>query len=393
MRLNSLYNQLFDSTTELPPDNRISAQELADRLRVSRHYVTKNIQPHIRSYRGENSSVTSIYFDKKELCHWLMHNATFSRQTWRFKEGSPLPKKGSYNPPLVPYQRNKVIAVPVLPFDFLDLPLIFPKEYHRPDSDKVTSAEICYRDMFKAGAIKIQLGSKKTMFYIPELDSNDPEAILEWGEQPTGDLAHPLLPAMWLPAAHYTDRTKIFLSEFPESRHLIGRYRDNRYNPPGAFGYRPRRGCPQDHYVRQDPMMGLNDSSLYDEDATAQSPVAHNIAPLDAIKSRYGLTDTVPEQDGLPYLEDDDSLDDLIEHAERYMPLSRIDSTPPKPIDDDPESKESIEDLLYRADLYFQPGDDIEYYDPHHDWYVKNWEGEDIPSTFSLNDEDDKTDK
>ena len=45
------------------------------------------------------------------------------------------------------------------------------------------------------------------------------------------------------------------------------------------------------------------------------------------------------------------------------------------------------------ADQYFQPGDDIEYYDPHHDWSIQNLEGEDIPSTFALNDEDDKTDK
>lgn len=86
-------------------------------------------------------------------------------------------------------------------------------------------------------------------------------------------------------------------------------------------------------------------------------------------------------------------LDDLIEHAECYMPPAKIDGTPPTPIDDDPEYEESMKDLMYHADQYFQPGDDIEYYDPHHDWYVKNWEGEDIPSTFSLNDEDDKTDK
>lgn len=86
-------------------------------------------------------------------------------------------------------------------------------------------------------------------------------------------------------------------------------------------------------------------------------------------------------------------LDDLIEHAECYMPPAKIDGTPPTPIDDDSEYEESMKDLMYHADQYFQPGDDIEYYDPHHDWYVKNWEGEDIPSTFSLNDEDDKTDK
>lgn len=363
MIFTDLYHQLYE-ITDFPPDDVISAQELADRLRVSRHYVSKNIQPHIRSYHRENSSDTSIYFNKRELCCWLMRNAAFSRQTWRFHKGSPLPLKGKYNPPLVPYQRNRVIAVPVLPFDFLDLPLIFPKEYHRPDSDKVTSAEICYRDMFKAGAVKIQLGSKKTMFYIPGLDSNDPKAIHEWAEWPDQDI--PLYPAMWLPTAHYDDKEKIFTSECPKNRYLIGCYRDDRYHLSGAFGYRPR------------------DS----KNTASQIPLAYDIDPLDAIESMYERTDTVLELDESPYLEDDDGLNDLIEHAERYIPSAKIDGTPPTPINDDPESYESIEDLMYHADQYFQPGDDIEYYDPHHDWYIPNWEAEDIP--LSLKKDDNK---
>ena len=39
---------------------------------------------------------------------------------------------------------------------------------------------------------------------------------------------------------------------------------------------------------------------------------------------------------------------------------------------------------MHHADQYFQPGDDIEYYAPNHDWYVQNWEGEDIPGTSWL---------
>ncbi|WP_278743454.1 hypothetical protein [Mitsuokella jalaludinii] len=54
-----------------------------------------------------------------------------------------------------------------------------------------------------------------------------------------------------------------------------------------------------------------------------------------------------------------------------------------------------MEDLMHHADQYFQPGDDIEYYDPNHDWYVQNWEGEDIPGTswLKIEDDDDRTDK
>ena len=92
---------------------------------------------------------------------------------------------------------------------------------------------------------------------------------------------------------------------------------------------------------------------------------------------------------------DKECLDDLVKHAERYMPPAKIDATSPEPIDDDPESYESIESLVDHADQYFQPGDDIEYYDPNHDWYVKNWEGEDIPGTswLKIEDNDDRTDK
>ena len=340
-----------DSTPTLSLDQAISAQEVADRLRVSRHYVNQNIQPHIRAYCWEKSSNTSVYFEKRELRHWLMINAYFSRQTWRFKEGNPPPERGKHKPPLIPYQRNKVPSVLVMPFDFLDLPLIFPKEYRRPGSDKVTSAEICYRDMFKAGAVKIQLGTKKTMFYIPGLDSNDPKAIQEWINRPFDDPDLPLLPALWLPIDYECD--KIFYADTPSKRKYIGCYQDRAYD--------------------------LSDSFPHNENEASQIPLAYNIDPLDEIMSRQEITGIVSDLDESPYPEDDDSLDDLIEHAELYMPPAKIDGTPPTPIDDDPGSEESMEDLMRHADQYFQPGDDVEYYAPSNDWYVKNWEDEDIP--------------
>lgn len=128
----------------------------------------------------------------------------------------------------------------------------------------------------------------------------------------------------------------------------------------------------------------------HNENAASQIPLAYNIDPLDEIMSRQEITGIVSDLDESPYPEDDDSLDDLIEHAECYMPPAKIDGTPPTPIDDDPESEESMEDLMYHADQYFQPGDDIEYYDPHHDWYVPNWEDEDVPSALSSKEKDNK---
>lgn len=359
-----------DSTPRLSLDQAISAQEVADRLRVSRHYVNQNIQPHIRAYCWEKSSNTSVYFEKSELRHWLMINAYFSRQTWRFKEGNPLPERGQHKPPLIPYQRNKVPSVLVMPFDFLDLPLIFPKEYRRPGSDKVTSAEICYRDMFKAGAVKIQLGSKKTMFYIPGLDSNDPKVIQEWVNRPFDDPDLPLLPAIWLPFDYEYD--KIFYADTPSKRKYIGCYQDQAYDAPTPF-VRPLH---EDKPIDPDTSKTLDeiikggsiaDSFPHNENAASQIPLAYNIDPLDEIMSCQEITGIVSDLDESPYPEDDDSLDDLIEHAERYMPPAKIDGTPPTPIDDDPESEESMEDLMHHADQYFQPGDDIEYYDPHHD--------------------------
>lgn len=387
-----------DATPRLSLDQAISAQEVADRLRVSRHYVNQNIQPHIRAYCWEKSSDTSVYFDKKELRYWLMINADFSRQTWRFKEGDPPPERGKHKPPLIPYQRNKTPSVLVMPFDFLDLPLIFPKEYRRPGSDKVTSAEICYRDMFKAGAVKIQLGSKKTMFYIPGLDSNDPKAIQAWADRPFDDPDIPLLPAIWLPIDY--DCSKIFYPETPANRKYIGSYQDQAYDAPNPF-VRPLHEDkpidPDTSKVFDEIIKGgsIADSFPHDEDTASPMPLAYNIDPLDEIRSRQEIISIVSDLDESPYPEDDDSLDDLIEHAECYMPPAKIDGTPPTPIDDDPESEESMEDLMYHADQYFQPGDDIEYYDPNHDWYVQNWEGEDIPGTswLKIEDDDDRTDK
>lgn len=74
--------------------------------------------------------------------------------------------------------RKNIITIPVKPFDFWDKKLYFPKEYYQEDTpdenSKPLTAEKCYRDMFLAGAIKIQLGKQKTMFYIPDEDRLPP---------------------------------------------------------------------------------------------------------------------------------------------------------------------------------------------------------------------------
>ncbi len=393
------FSRLYDTRTNQWRKPVVSAQEVADRLKVSRNYVQKNIQPFVYSVRQKNGSETTVYFDKDELCCWLISNASFSRQTWRFKKGDPEPKKDENEPELIPYRRNKVMAVPVLPFDFWDLPLIFPKDYHRPFSGKVSSAELCYRDMFKAGAIKIQLGTQKTMFYIPGLNSNDPKAVQEWADLPFDDPEHPLFPATWLPTTHFTKK-EVLSPEYRENSKIIGNfrktdfsgrpYRINLFGPMDGFLYKgiieKLRKVFILHLIRRrvahpdNPYEGLANVSLeYD----AFLPAEYERQWKDYRKEKEQLA-------ALYQQEDKASLDELTSHAERYMPPVKVDSTPPTPIDDDPESDECMDDLMNHADQYFQPGDDIEYYDPHHDWYVQNWEGEDIPSTFSLKDKDDK---
>lgn len=400
------FSRLYDPTTNQWRKPVVSAQKVADQLKVSRHYVQKNIQPFVYSVRQvSKSNDATIYFDKEELCKWLMENATFSRQTWRFKEGDPEPQKGNYEPKLIPYRRNKVMTIPVLPFDFWDLPLIFPKDYHRPFSGKVSSAELCYRDMFKAGAIKIQLGTQKTMFYIPGLDSNDPKDVQAWADLPFDDPEHPLFPATWLPSKNV--RKEIIESpEYRTNKEIIGNfrkteipdqsYRLNLYGPMDGFLYKgiieKLRKVFVLHQIRRD----IHDSqNPYEDKPPYMSLEYEALLPADFERQWKMYAEEKKRLEAEYQKTDKECLDDLVKHAERYMPPAKIDATSPEPIDDDPESYESIESLVDHADQYFQPGDDIEYYDPNHDWYVQNWEGEDIPGTscLKIEDNDDRTDK
>ena len=79
--------------------------------------------------------------------------------------------------------RTTLPAIPAPKFDIWSerSKLIFPKEYHADLSDPkspILSAEICYRDMYLAGAYKIQLGKQKTMFYLDEVPSPQLHAYL-----------------------------------------------------------------------------------------------------------------------------------------------------------------------------------------------------------------------
>ena len=178
------------------PANSISMMELMQRLKLSRSYITKNITHVVKHTEDLIRKGSVVYFDRTDLGNWLMNHATFTRQTIRMNPGrlsSALRQKLRQEKafPLTAMNRGKVPAVPVTPFDFLDLRLFFPKAYTKDDKyeslDHVRSAmsslsvsedatessllnpSICYRDMFTAGAIKIQLGSQKTMFYVPNL--------------------------------------------------------------------------------------------------------------------------------------------------------------------------------------------------------------------------------
>ncbi len=64
---------------------------------------------------------------------------------------------------------------------------------------KTKIAEICYRDMFKADAIKIQLGRQKTMFYISEEKNVTIPPLKELSKVKYDDFNCYLVPADWEP--------------------------------------------------------------------------------------------------------------------------------------------------------------------------------------------------
>ena len=166
----------------------ISTQDIMNKLCVSRNYVTRNITHVVK--RIENPYSSLIWFDTMDLRKWLIQHATFTQQTKYvdlaiYMKDSALdcPSRqkvlGSVPPAYDDKRRGQYPHIPVKPFDFWDKPLVFPKNYTN-NTGRRLSAEMCYREMFRQGAIKIQLGSQKTMFYIPEHSTDEQLVSADW---------------------------------------------------------------------------------------------------------------------------------------------------------------------------------------------------------------------
>lgn len=165
----------------------ISISEIIKRLKLSRNYITRNITHCIKHIEEDPSKGTRVFFDEIEFRKYLKNQAIFTRQTKRINidyeieeynkkfPGKNITKKDCREfmgkiPRMSDISRSQLPAIPVPSFDFWDKKLIFPKEYikdeeRNPDT-KIHNAEICYRDMFEIGAVKIQLGKQKTMFCV-----------------------------------------------------------------------------------------------------------------------------------------------------------------------------------------------------------------------------------
>lgn len=222
----------------------ISTTEIIQRLKLGRNFISKKIsgdktiEKHLAPANSRNG--TELFFNGYDLRKWLMEHATFTRQTRRIhpndfadcgadnldellgpipvpsKKGVPQPLNTMVVPPVpLPVfserQRKEIATINVAPFDFWDKKLYFPKEYYRENQPKpgtpALTAENCYRDMFLAGAIKIQLGRQKTMFYIPEKDDLPSISLLK--DIPINDKELPLIPAAWHPFSGYDETLDI----------------------------------------------------------------------------------------------------------------------------------------------------------------------------------------
>lgn len=211
----------------------VTIPEIMEKLKVSRDFVSKKIIPALKhtEHLSMHARGGPMYdYDGALFRRWLMTNAKFTRQTRRIhvskmlgdlriadreillgKIPSPFADGRRKNPvqTLPPHlserHRQDIPPVEVAPFDFWDKKLYFPKEYYRTDhpepGEKPLTAEMCYRDMFLAGAIKIQLGKQKTMFYVPEMDELPPASVLR--DIPIDDISLPLVPAAWVPKKGY----------------------------------------------------------------------------------------------------------------------------------------------------------------------------------------------
>ena len=199
----------------------ISINELASHLRLSRNYITRNITHCVKHVEKFPAKGAVVRYDERDLRAYLTHICTFSRQTKRInlekefqdyikqhpddkrRKDSDFQRKfiGKI-PKLKEIQRSEIPFIPLEAMDFWEFPLIFPQEYSQGDNSpeaKRKTAELCYRDMFKIGAIKIQLGRQKTMFYIPKEEGVHLPPLKELSFLDYHDPNCFLVPADWKP--------------------------------------------------------------------------------------------------------------------------------------------------------------------------------------------------
>ena len=199
----------------------ISINELTSRLKLGRNYITRNITHCVEHIEASPSKGTPVIYNERMLREYLVRKSTFTRQTRRinleqelqeYKTKHPNDERIQYRdfeklfigkiPNWAIAKRSELPAIPLESADFWDYPLIFPKEYTQGDDSpdaKTKTAEICYRDMFKVGAIKIQLGRQKTMFYIPEEKNVTIPPLNELTNLKYDDFNCYLVPADWEP--------------------------------------------------------------------------------------------------------------------------------------------------------------------------------------------------
>ena len=191
----------------------VTVSQLTEALKLSRSYVVQRITHAVKHLEDSPVKGTAVIFDEEDLSNWLMTHIEVTRQTKRVnlpeerkRRGAPANDAyfiGDIPAKWDPKVRTTLPAIPAPKFDIWSerSKLIFPKEYHADLSDPkspILSAEICYRDMYLAGAYKIQLGKQKTMFYLDEVPSPQLHAYLR------EETLHPrnayfLVPADWHP--------------------------------------------------------------------------------------------------------------------------------------------------------------------------------------------------
>ena len=204
-----------------PKAQGISINDLMERLKLSRNYIIRNITHCVEHIEEAPSKGARVIYNEYQLRKYLMQKSTFTRQTRRINLEHELQnyikehpndyriKSHDFEeqfigkiPDWTKAKRSELPCIPLKSTDFWDFPLIFPKEYTQGDDSPeapTKTAEICYRDMFKAGAIKIQLGRQKTMFFIPNEHKVDVPPLNQLSRTKYDDRHFFLVPADWKP--------------------------------------------------------------------------------------------------------------------------------------------------------------------------------------------------